>query len=236
MALSINSYQNRNANNYRSNNGTEDNNKTTTSDVSKGTGTGMGQNPLAGSKYMIKTNTSPTTVLNIMKEGSEKPIWVTRIDAPHKRANAMYNHINTNTSLYKGNKIYQSINHKPVSNATYSIAKNFDDVAKYTKVGGRALSIFAVASDSIDIYDSYKADGNKVGKNTAITSAGVAGSWLGSIGGAKAGAAGGAAIGTAICPGLGTPIGGGIGGIFGGIVGAILGREGGEAIAKNMFK
>lgn len=111
-----------------------------------------------------------------------------------------------------------------------------DDIAKTAKAGGHAVAVAAVVMDGKDIYDSYKADGNKVGKNTVTTTAGVAGSWAGGIGGAKVGAMGGAAIGTMICPGIGTAIGGVIGGLIGGIAGSLGGRAAGQEIAKAAFR
>lgn len=166
-----------------------------------------------------------------------KPTSVFRIDGPHQSPpKPQIPHFNTNKNLYPNNKIYQSLNHKGIANATYSVAKNYDKIGKVAKVGGRALTAIAVASDVNDIYKSYKADGDKLGKNTIVTSAGVAGSWVGAIGGAKVGAAGGAAVGTALVPGIGTVIGGIVGGIIGGVGGSIVGREGGEAVAEQIIK
>ena len=82
---------------------------------------------------------------------------------------------------------------------------------------------------------SYKADGGKIGKNTVVTSAEVAGSWTGGIGGSKLGAMGGAAIGTAICPGLGTLVGGIVGGIVGGVGGSFVGKTAGGAAARAAY-
>ena len=114
---------------------------------------------------------------------------------------------------------------------TYSVAKNYQTIGKVAKVGGRALTALAIAGDAIDIYDSYKADGGKIGKNTVVTSAEVAGSWTGGIGGSKLGAMGGAAIGTAICPGLGTLV----GGIVGGVGGSFVGKTAGGAAARAAY-
>ena len=216
----------------------------TTKNIVKSTATGIGtgiqKNPLKNTNFTVKTNTSKSTVLNILesgkgplKNGVSKPVAVARVDGPH--VNAPYNHINTNPKLYPNNKVYQALNHKPISNSTYNIAKNFDKIGKIAKVSGRALTGLAIAADAVDIYDSYKSDGNKIGKNTVVTSSGVAGSWIGAIGGAQVGASGGAAIGTAVAPGLGTLIGGAAGGIIGGITGSITGRQGGEAIAKKLY-
>ena len=219
----------------------------TAKDVVKGGSIAIQQNPLKGTNYQVVTTPksssgkSTTTVLNIVDKslgktsnGLPKGDWVFRVDSPHGNTN--YNHFNTNSKLYPDNKIYQSLNHKPVSNTVYNAAKNMDDIAKVAKVGGRAVAVAAVVMDGKDIYDSYKADGNKVGKNTVITTAGVAGSWAGGVGGAKVGAMGGAAIGTAICPGLGTAIGGFVGGLVGGTAGSLGGRAAGQEIAKAAYR
>lgn len=223
----------------------------TAKDVVKGGSIAIQQNPLKGTNYQVITNPvsssgkSTSSVLNIVdkslgdvgKNGSPKGVTVFKVDSPHgPNGKYNYNHTNINSTLYKDNKIYQSLNHKPVSNTVYNAAKNMDDIAKVAKVGGRALAVAAVVMDGKDIYDSYKADGNKVGKNTVTTAAGVAGSWAGGVAGAKVGAMGGAAIGTAICPGLGTAIGGFVGGLVGGIAGALGGRAAGEGIAKAAYR
>lgn len=220
----------------------------TSKDVTKGGSVAIQQNPLKGTNYKMITNPvsssgKPTSsVLNIVdkslgevgKNGLPKGEWVFRVDGPHGKHN--YNHVNTNSPLYPNNKIYQALNHKPVSNIVYNAAKNIDDIAKVAKVGGRAVAVAAVVMDGKDVYDSYKADGNKIGKNTVTTTAGVAGSWAGSIGGAKVGAMGGAAIGTMICPGIGTAIGGVVGGLIGGIAGSLGGRAAGQGIAKAAYR
>lgn len=210
-----------------------------TSVVVKGVGVSTQNNPIRDTNFFIKTNTSEATKVNILRKGNNgiKPQWVARIDGAHKSPpKPMYPHINTNGKLYPNNKIYQSLNHKPISNVTYAVAKNYDKLAKYAKVGGRALTAIAVVSDVKDVYNSFRSDGNTIGRNTMETTAGVAGGWVGGVGGAKAGAMGGAAIGTMICPGLGTLVGGTIGGIIGGIFGTLLGKEGGKAIVKQINK
>ncbi|WP_139904110.1 hypothetical protein [Clostridium thermarum] len=221
----------------------------TAKDVAKGGSVAIQQNPLKGTNYQVITTPksssgkSTTTVLNIVDKslgktsnsnGVPKGDWVFIVDSPHGNTN--YNHVNTNSKLYPDNKIYQSLNHKPVSNTVYNAAKNMDDIAKVAKVGGRAVAVAAVVMDGKDIYDSYKADGNKVGKNTVTTTAGVAGSWAGGVGGAKVGAMGGVSIGTMICPGIGTAIGGVVGGLIGGIAGSLGGRVAGQEIAKAAYK
>lgn len=223
-------------------------------DVLKGVGSSIQRNPLKGTNYIFKesaeTARKTTTVLNIVdttfgkvKDGVPSGVSVFRVDGSHDlHGGALTNHFNIidkivaqkpNTpDIYKNNKIYKALDHKPITNATYSIAKNYKTIGKMAKVGGRALTALAIAGDAMDIYDSYKADGNKIGENTVVTSAGVAGSWAGGIGGSKLGVMGGAAIGSAICPVLGTLVGGIIGGIVGGVGGSIGGRVAGETAAK----
>lgn len=231
-----NSYNTKQSNSkFSSKSSTKSNNKS--SSAVKGVGTSIQKNPIRDTNFFVKTNTSTATKVNVLEKGlnGSKPKTVFRIDGPHNSPpKATYPHLNVDKNLYPNNKIYQSLNHKPISNATYTIAKNYDKIGKYAKIGGRALSALAIATDAKDIYDSYKSDGNKIGEKTVVTSAGVAGSWTGGVGGTKVGAMGGAAIGSAICPGPGTVIGGAIGGIIGGISGAIAGKEGGEAIAKTL--
>ena len=213
--------------------------------VLKGVGSSVQRNPLSGTNYILKPPTgNTTTVLNIVdktlgqaRNGVPKGVSVFRVDSPHGPAHnpVTVNHFNTNSSLYTNNKIYQALNHKPISDVTYSVAKNYQTIGKVAKVGGRALTALAIAGDAIDIYDSYKADGGKIGKNTVVTSAEVAGSWTGGIGGSKLGAMGGAAIGTAICPGLGTLVGGIVGGIVGGVGGSFVGKTAGGAAARAAY-
>lgn len=202
-----------NRNSYKPSSTTRSTSKNKTVSVAKGVGTSIQKNPIRDTNFFTKTNTSSATKVNILKNGGNgaKPQSVFRIDGPHKSPpKPTVPHLNTNKNLYPNNKIYQSLNHKPISNTTYTIAKNYDKIGKYAKVGGRALTAIAVTSDAIDIYDSYKSDGNKIGKNTVTTSAGVAGSWAGGIGGA-------------------------VGGVVGGIGGAIIGKQGGETIAKKFY-
>lgn len=211
----------------------------------KGVGSSIQRNPLSGTDYILKPPTgNTTTVLNIVdktlgqaRNGVSKGVSVFRVDSPHGPAHnpVTVNHFNTNSSLYTNNKIYQALNHKPISDVTYSVAKNYQTIGKVAKVGGRALTALAIAGDTIDIYDSYKADGGKIGRNTVVTSAEVAGSWTGGIGGSKLGAMGGAAIGTAICPGLGTLVGGVVGGIVGGVGGSFVGKTAGGAVARAAY-
>lgn len=205
---------------------------------------------VSGTDYILKPPTGTTTVLNIVdttfgkvKDGVPNGVSIFRVDGPHDlHGEALTYHFNIIDSrtarnvdtpaIYTNNKIYQALDHEPISDVTYSVAKNYKTIGTVAKIGGRALTALAIAGDAIDIYDSYKADGNKIGENTVVTSAGVAGSWTGGVGGSKLGAWGGAAIGTAICPGLGTLVGGIIGGIVGGVGGSVGGRIAGETVAK----
>lgn len=214
------------------------------SQIAKGVGIGVNQNPLAYSRFKFEpsinlTNPQGSTVFKITDKslgrinGSGNPVgeWAFRIDKPH--GNSSY-HMNTNAQIpqyYTEGSVYKKINHKTISSTTYKVAGNASKISKAAKIGGKALCAVAIASDANDIYKSFKGDGYTVGKNTIKTTSGVAGSWAGGIGGAKAGAALGSAIGTLICPGLGTAIGGVIGSIAGGVGGSIGGRALGERAA-----
>jgi hypothetical protein len=152
-----------------------------------------------------------------------------RVDSPHKGYE--YNHTNTNTNRYPDNKILQSLDHKPVSNLTYNLAKYSDKVVEVAKIGGRALGVAAIALDAKDIHDGFKADGNQIGKNTVKATASAAGGWAGAWAGAEVGAWGGAALGTLIAPGIGTAIGGVVGGLIGCVAGAVNGSKLGKWVS-----
>ena len=215
---------------------------TTIANVLKGTGTGLNNNPLSNTKYKIDLSINidhpqGASVFKMydmtagrLKNGVPVGEAVFRVDMPH--ANCNVTHINIKENLYKSNSLYQSLNHKPISETAYKIAGNADKISKASKIGGKALCAIAIVSDANDIYNSFKSDNNSIGENTITTSAGVAGSWIGGSGGAEAGAALGATVGSFICPGLGTVIGGAIGGILGGMGGSIGGRVLGEEVAK----
>ncbi len=85
---------------------------------------------------------------------------------------------------------------------------------KAARVVGKIARPIGVVASAFEIGSAYKADGNKVGLNTA----GKVASLAGGAGGAWAGAAAGAAIGSVV-PGVGTVIGGVVGGIAGGLLG-----------------
>ena len=96
---------------------------------------------------------------------------------------------------------------------------------------GRAISKLStpigLGMIAYNLYDAYKSDGDRIGKNTKITATSEAGSWVGGIGGSAAGAT----IGTACCPGFGTLA----GGIIGGIAGGYGGGKGGEKLGEKLF-
>lgn len=116
----------------------------------------------------------------------------------------------------------------------FNVGKNSGTIVNVINKGGKGLFVVSAAADSYSIYQSYQADNETIGKNTIVTTSGVAGSWAGAIAGAKLGAASLSAAGTAVCPGIGTAIGGVVGGIGGGIFGAIAGRSAGEAVAEKL--
>lgn len=102
------------------------------------------------------------------------------------------------------------------------------------KVGGKALGVVGTVMDAKELYDSYQADGGKVGEQTVTSAGGIAGSWGGAAAGAKLGAMGGAALGSVI-PVVGTAVGGIVGGILGGIVGGIGGNWFGKKVANTAY-
>ena len=103
---------------------------------------------------------------------------------------------------------------------TYKSAKTAGAISKISLPIGIGIT-------SKNLYDAYKSDGNKIGRNTKITAVSEVGSWAGGIGGASTGAA----IGSACCPGIGTVA----GGIIGGIAGGIGGGKGGEIIGEKLI-
>lgn len=132
------------------------------------------------------------------------------------------------------------LNHKKIPETAYNTFKDFDNVEKYVKVGGKALTIAGFVFDAYDfgtsVYTDLNDEDRKLGKTTVSSAAGIAGSWAGGAAGAKLGAMGGAAVGSFICPGLGTAIGGFLGGLGGGIVGSVAGRKVGEVIVDEAYK
>ena len=103
---------------------------------------------------------------------------------------------------------------------TYKSAKIGGTLSKIANGVGLAFSLY-------NMYDAYKEDGNKLGKNCKKTACSEAGSWVG----ATAGSTAGAAIGSAYAPGIGTII----GGIIGGVAGGIGGEKGGESIGNAIY-
>ena len=99
-----------------------------------------------------------------------------------------------------------------------------DDLADFTKKGGKAISVVGAVLDIYELgstmYYDLNDEDRKIGKKTIETAVGVGSSWAGGAAGAKLGAMGGSALGTLICPGLGSVIGGFLGGLAGGIAGS----------------
>jgi len=88
---------------------------------------------------------------------------------------------------------------------------------------GKVARPVGIAMDAVQIGSAFRADGNRVGENTARAATNLAGGAAGGWGGAAAGAA----IGTAIFPGVGT--------VVGGVIGGIGGALAGEAVADKAF-
>ncbi|CCQ95297.1 hypothetical protein CULT_2470005 [[Clostridium] ultunense Esp] len=171
------------------------NNNNIYANASKGAVPGLTKNPLrnsGGYSFLDTSSKSTSTVFGIVDNNVGKISKTTgqprgeaafRIDSPHKGYE--YNHINTNTQRYPNNKILQSLNHKPISDFTYNLAKNADKVAYGAKIGGRALGVVAVALDTMNVYNGYKADGNQFGKNTLKATAFRRWRMGGSLGGCR---------------------------------------------------
>ncbi|QTD46471.1 hypothetical protein [Ottowia testudinis] len=85
---------------------------------------------------------------------------------------------------------------------------------------GRVARPLGVALGALEVGQSFRADGHKIGENTGRSLSGLAGGGLGAWGGASAGMA----IGSAVLPGIGTVVGGVIGGIAGAVGGDVAGR------------
>jgi len=88
---------------------------------------------------------------------------------------------------------------------------------------GKVARPVGMAIDAVHIGNAFRADGNRIGENTARATTNLAG---GAAGG-WAGATMGAAIGTAILPGAGT--------VVGGVIGGIAGALSGEKVADKAF-
>lgn len=88
---------------------------------------------------------------------------------------------------------------------------------------GRIARPIGIAIDAVNLGQAFRADGNRIGENTARASTQLAGG----AAGAYAGATFGATIGTMILPGAGT--------VIGGFVGGVAGALAGEGIADKVF-
>lgn len=127
-----------------------------------------------------------------------------------------------------------------VANATTDVAGDAlksgatSTLGKAAKYGGKALGVVGTVMDAKELYDSYQADGGKIGENTVTSAGGIAGSWGGAAAGAKLGAMGGAALGSVI-PFVGTAVGGVVGGLLGGIIGGIGGNWFGKKAANTAY-
>ena len=154
-----------------------------------------------------------------------------------------FKHINVNApkKSFSFNKdIAKKLDHYKITDTTYALFKNFDDVEKDIKIGGKALTVAGFVFDAYDfgtaVYIDLNDEDKKLGKTTVSSAAGIAGSWAGGAAGAKLGAMGGAAIGTFIFPGLGTAVGGFLGGLGGGITGSVAGRKVGEIVIDKTYE
>lgn len=190
---------------------------------------------------------NPGEIINqLMDAASRQRLFQIHNDHPVKVGKSFKDgirHINveapTNASALQ-REVAQVLNHKKIAKPVYEAFKNFDEVTKAVKNGGKALAAIGIALDVYElgstIYLDLNDEDKKLGKQTLRTSVGIGAGWAGAAAGAELGAMGGAAIGTFICPGLGTVIGGFIGGIGGGIAGALGARALGEYIVDETYK
>lgn len=134
-----------------------------------------------------------------------KPVGadVIRFDKPHGKVTTP--HININEELPTLKSLGFKDPHTPISPTTL---KATGGAARTLEAFGKVARPVAIVTDTVRLGVAVHADGNTVGKNTAVTAGSVAGGW------------GGAALG------------GFIGGIAGGIGGAFLGSAAGETAAE----
>ena len=135
-------------------------------------------------------------------------------------------------------KLANALDHKKIPQSVYDAFKNFDDVGKIVKKGGKAVAVVGAVVDTVDfgttVYDDYQDDGH-LGKKTVSSAARIGGSWAGAWAGAKGGAALGTLVGS-VFPGAGNVIGGFIGGVVGGIAGGLLGSWASDEIVDATMK
>ncbi|GAB6933372.1 hypothetical protein [Calditerricola satsumensis] len=202
----------------------------TGSSVVKGAATSISRDPLKGTKYEWNTQHRRATVLSIrdttagrVKEGKPVGAPVFRIDKPHR--NAEFPHINVEPNKF-------GLNHKPIPQTAFKAASHADEIARGLKGASRALGATGAAMDAYDIYQGYKADGNKIGNHTKQAVGRAVGGWAGALAGAEVGGMAGASLGSMIVPGAGTAIGGFVGAMGGAVGGAIGGSKLGEWLMK----
>ncbi len=155
------------------------------------------------------------------------------LDRPHKVDGMPFGyHMNVEFDVPKTFQKY-FYNHKEIDEATYFKLKNFKNVAKPIRIGGKILLAMGAALDAAElgtaIYDDIKDSDNFLEKETVSTAFEIGGRWTGSALGAKGGAILGATIGSAF-PVVGTAVGGVVGGLVGGIAGSYAGGWFGEYV------
>lgn len=154
---------------------------------------------------------------------------VIRLDIADKKTR--YPHININPNLTGVDDP-----HIRISPTTLKVAGG---AARTLEAFGKVARPVAIVTDTIRLGAAIHADGNTIGKNTAVTAGSVAGGWAGAAAGGFAGAKGGAVAGAfvgAFFGGIGAvpgaAIGGFVGGLGGSIAGAFVGSAAGEAAAE----
>lgn len=147
--------------------------------------------------------------------------WVIRFDGPD--SGTPHPHVNINERI-TGVKDP----HTRVSPQTLKLAGG---AARTYEAVGRVARPVAIVTDAVRLGTAFHADGNQVGKNTAVTAGSVAGGWAGAAAGATLGAKGGAMAGAAVGAlfgGVGAAPGAAIGGVVGSLAGGIVGAFGGS--------
>jgi len=190
---------------------------------------------LGSTPYQIKA-TNPivsqgktTTLILLDHSITSKNKNVLRLDGPHGyKGKTIPWHLNVDN---KGRvpKPLKSMDHKALPKALQKVAPYTS--AKALSTVSKGATVVAVGVDVARIGSAYRADGNRVGKETVTTAASVAGGWAGAWAGAKVGATGGAMVGAFGGP-VGAAVGGIVGGIGGAIAGSLVGSKVGEAGAR----
>lgn len=198
------------------------------------TAKGVEVDRLLPQRYRLRPQAGDTvTGINDMQAGrvkNGKPVGdaVIRFDTPDKKTR--YPHININPKLTG-----VADPHTRISPTTLKVVGG---TARTLEAFGKVARPVAIVTDVVRLGAAVHADGDTIGKNTAVTAGSVAGGWAGAAAGGLVGAKGGAMAGAAIGAFFGgvgavpgAAIGGFVGGLAGSIAGAFVGSAAGEAAA-----